>query len=338
MSRELSGVPSSQGMTPTSQSVQGDKDLSAPENLSGTSKDNDGQEQQKASLKHKLDEEADVHESNKRQRTDHDRDTDVKVEAVPSLNVILPPSDAQPSAASILHCGIDVLSLYGLDDVVNSLRRTDPTTGEKTNILRKSYVKQIKDLPGTFKMKPLEKPTPGELFGILNYPDEEWQIQKVMGKELVKRNHLGNPIPGHDPAASLLAKLSNAVKMTPGQLPPAEHAKWATILDMGNKEVKPAVPVAAAPVNRGPTAAARTAHYSSSAPTSPLPGHAGIRARRQGTKRRYDDDSFEGYGEDYVDDHADTASNGGVEDTRSLNGTVRKKRKAVGLGFSIWED
>ena len=127
MSRELSGVPSSQGMTPTSQSVQGDKDLSAPENLSGTSKDNDGQEQQKASLKHKLDEEADVHESNKRQRTDHDRDTDVKVEAVPSLNVILPPSDAQPSAATILHCGIDVLSLYGLDDVVNSLRRTDPT-------------------------------------------------------------------------------------------------------------------------------------------------------------------------------------------------------------------
>ena len=328
-------------MTPTSQSVQGDKDLGAPGNPSGMSNDNHGQEQQKTSLKHKLDEEADVHESNKRQRTDHDRDTDVKVEAVPSLNVILPPSDAQRSAASTLHCGVDVLSLYGLDDMVNRLRRTDPTTGEKTNILRKSYVKQIKDLPGTFKMKPLEKPTPGELFGILNYPDEEWQIQKVMGKELVKRDHLGNPIPGHDPAASLLAKLSNAVKMTPGQLPAAEHAKWATILDMGNKEVKPAAPAAAAPIARGPTAAARqSTHYSSSAPTSPLPGHGGIRARRQGTKRRYDDDSFEGYGEDYVDDHGDTASNVGVEDTRSLNGTVRKKRKAVssGLGFTIWED
>jgi hypothetical protein len=327
-SREMSGAPSSQGMTP--QSAQGDKDLTRAGNLLGTSDDTNRQDQQKTSLKHRLDEDVDVNEQNKRQRTDHDREADVKMHALPSVNVTLPPSPGQSSAASRLHCGLDLLSLYGLDDMVNRLRRTDPSTGEKTNILRKSYVKQIKDLPGTVKMKPLEKPTPGELFGILNYPDEEWQIQKVMGKELVKRDHVGDPIPGHDPAAALLAKLGNAVKMTPGQLPAAEHAKWANILDMGNKEPKPSAAVAVAPIVKGPTAAARqSTHYSSSAPTSPMPGHGGIRARRQGTKRRYDDDSFEGYGEDYVDDHGETASNGGVEDTRSLNGTVRKKRKAV---------
>jgi len=330
-SRAMSGVPSSQGMTPASQSGQGDKDLFNAGSLSGTDDDNQRQEQQRTSAKHKLDEEADVHGSNKRQRTDHDRGTEVKVDAAPSLNVILRPSDVQPSAVSRLHCGVDLLSLYGLNDMAKRLRRTDPVTGEKTNKLRQSYAGNIKDLPGTFKMKPLEKPTPGDLFGILNYPDEEWQIQKVMGKELVKRNLLGNPTPGHDPKATLLAKLGNAVKMTPGPLPAAEHAKWATILDMGNKEVKPSVPAATAPIVKGPTAVARAStHYSSSAPTSPLPGHKGIRARRQGTKRRYDDDSFEGYGEDYVDDHGDT------DDTRSLNGTVRKKRKAV--SFKIWED
>jgi len=212
--------------------------------------------------------------------------------------------------------------MYGLDAMQQSVRRAVPGLPDSGIKLRKSYDGKVKDLEGKVK----NTTRPGMLFSLLQYPDEEWQVQKVMGKELISWDHEGNEIPGRDPAEALLAKLGHATMSGPGRLPVDERAKWQSLLGSDDFNGK------SARVEKGPAAAVKSQpHYSNSAPGSPRGTHTGPRPKRQGTKRRYHDDAFEGYGEGFVDDHLDNVSiSGADDDTRSVGGSAIKKRRTVG--------
>ena len=141
---------------------------------------------------------------------------------------------------------------------------------------------------------------------MLMYPDMEWDIQKVSGKEM------GNP-------SALLAKLDRALQMGPGKLPAVEDAKWKNIIATEEApKPKPAVEA------KKPQLAGRT-----SAAPSPLVKPA--RPERTGTKRRYNDSSYEGY-EGYDDAAAEST---GGEEERWGGGAKKKRRKVISTPASV---
>lgn len=141
------------------------------------------------------------------------------------------------------------------------------------------------------------------------WPEEEWQNQKVFGKEIK--------------VADLDSALHNlqmkAMKMEPGTVPNNDF--WEDVLghDKPTKHAnigEPAKKVASS------ANVARGSSHSNGTP----PSLDAERARpSRGRKRNYDDNSFVGYGEGFVDDDDESAvfSNG--------EGTGKKKRKKVYL-------
>jgi len=280
-----------------------------------------------STTKHRLSEDAEVQGPSKRQRTDHERKEDVNMSDATS------PSPSSPSFYKLgsmavfpsrPHVGDNLMSIYGLHTMQQSVRRALPGLPDSGVKLRKSYDGKVKDLEG--KVKNIARP--GMLFSLLQYPDEEWQVQKVMGKELVRWDHKGNEIPGQDPADELLAKLGQATTSGPGRLPADERTKWQSLLKSDDFVGKGPLQ---ARTEKAPTVVSKSQQYvSNSAPGSPRGVPAGPRPKRQGTKRRYHDDTFEGYGEGFVDDHLDNVSMSGVDDDPgSVGGTTMNKRRKV---------
>ncbi|KKK16214.1 rox3 family protein, partial [Aspergillus ochraceoroseus] len=202
---------------------------------------------------------------------------------------------------------LDLISLYGLGPVAKSVARMDPVTGEKINRLRKSYEGKLKGLGLAGRNKPvkIDSTTAGGLRHMTMWPEEEWQNQKVYGKEIKVA----------DIDSALYNLQMKAMKMESGTVPNNDY--WEDVLGhekpakhVSNGEV--AKKVAAAPNGvRVPTQT-----NGSSAPTDQE------RSRpSRGRKRHYDDNSFVGYGEGYADDDDDGAyySNG--------EGVGKKKRK-----------
>ncbi|EDN02927.1 predicted protein [Histoplasma mississippiense (nom. inval.)] len=111
---------------------------------------------------------------------------------------------------------LDLVSLYGLGPVASSVARTDPVTGEKINRLRKSYEGKIKGLGLAGRNKPVkaEPGTPGGLKYLTLWPEEEWQNQKVYGKDIKVA----------EPDSSFFKQQLKAMKMEPGSLP--NHEFW----------------------------------------------------------------------------------------------------------------
>ncbi|THC99043.1 hypothetical protein EYZ11_001439 [Aspergillus tanneri] len=203
---------------------------------------------------------------------------------------------------------LDLVSLYGLGPVAKSVARMDPVTGEKINRLRKSYEGKLKGLGLAGRNKPVkhDSNTPGGLLTLTQWPEEEWQNQKVYGK----------PIKIAD-MDSELQKLQKAMHMEPGTLPDNEYwedvlghekpSKHASSGDAGKKTATPTNGVRATVQSNGTPAAAESE-----------------RARpSRGRKRHYDDNSFVGYGEGYADDDDDGAFYSNNE------GAGKKKRKKV---------
>lgn len=201
-----------------------------------------------------------------------------------------------------------MIELYGLGAIAGSVLRKNPVTGEKINVLRKSYEGKIKDLSGKNKAKS----TPRELSNLIQYPDEEWNIQKVYGKEMERGL-----------SEKVMADLEKAVRMLPGRLPEEEQERWDNFLNEPVEPKKKDVPLAddkgGAPKSRPMTG--ESALYHGGMFSEPL------RPQRQGTKRRYNEDSFEGYGEGFVDDGADSASFTDDGDARTMKKKRRKARK-----------
>lgn len=201
-------------------------------------------------------------------------------------------------------------------------------TGEKINKMRKSYEGKIKSfgLAGRNRAVKHELGKIAGLMELVQWPDEEWHNQKVLGKEVEKG--LGEV---------LLAKLDLAMKMEPGPVP--NNETWEDLL--GHEKIKPIPSPADVPMKKSLPIPANTVRLSSqnNAPnTVATPSAEVARPKRSGKKRRYDEHSFEGYGEGYVDDDGDPGgagySSGGGEGSRR-GGSSKKKRKMVGLSVSV---
>jgi hypothetical protein len=192
--------------------------------------------------------------------------------------------------------------------------RFDPTTGEKINRLRKSYEGQIKSfqLAGRNKAVKHEGATQGMgLLEMASWPDFEWQNQKV-GERRVSRGLSG----------TAQSQLEKAFKLEPGPVP--RNDEWESIL--GHEKVKQSGPPSPKLGNKtiDGAAAKKPAKLNGMANGTAQEQADGIRARRAGKRRRYDDDSFEGYGEGFVDDDRDDGG-GYSSDERSS----KKKRRKV---------
>jgi hypothetical protein len=217
-----------------------------------------------------------------------------------------------PSTAPIVtgpDPSVDLVSLYGLGSVAHSVARMDPVTGEKINRLRKSYEGKLKGLglAGRNKSIKQEPGQPGSLRHLTMWPEEEWQNQKVHGKTI--------KVPDMDSALQELQ--AKAMKMEPG--PVRNNDFWEDIL--GHE--KPAKHVAPGETSRKVAPATSGRPSAQNYATSPRSQDAERPRPSRGRKRHYDDNSFAGYGEGFVDDDDDPGfySNG--------EGTGKKKRKKV---------
>ncbi|KAL4920262.1 hypothetical protein BDW62DRAFT_209112 [Aspergillus aurantiobrunneus] len=204
---------------------------------------------------------------------------------------------------------VDLISLYGLGPVAKSVARNDPVTGEKINRLRKSYEGKLKGLGLAGRNKPVkhDPATPGGLRQMTMWPEEEWQNQKVFGKEIKVA----------DIDSALYNMQMKAMKMEPGAVPNNDY--WEDVLghDKPSKNTNSgeAAKKTATPTNAAPRATTIQANGTS------IPAEPERSRPSRGRKRHYDDNSFVGYGEGYADDDDESAwySNG--------EGGGKKKRK-----------
>ena len=221
------------------------------------------------------------------------------------------------------HPSQNLLSIYSLQPLAASVARNDPVTGEKRK-LRKSYKGKIQgfDLAGRNESVKHPEGQPGSLLEMLDWPEEEWQNQKVAGREIEK---------GFGDA--MLAKLGKALKMEPGPLPDFDESILG--LDLEPPPAPVGVPSVKRPLQqatnnfRQPNTAAHTNGATPRPVESPSADPA--RPKRAGKKRRYDERSFEGYGEGYVDDDVDMVAGGySTGDGEDGRRSGKKRRKKVG--------
>ena len=214
--------------------------------------------------------------------------------------------------------------MFNLQPLAATVARTDPVTGEKINKMRKSYEGKVKNfmLAGRNRAVKHERNKGMGLLEMAQWPEEEWHNQKIAGKDV----HKGLP-------SGIMAKLEKAMQMQPGTVPNTKENDWEDLL--GHEKVKPL-----------PTIAEQNPKYASQAekmkakPNGLVNGTRPtiskdqateiIRPKRAGKKRRYDEHSFEGYGEGFVDDDGDLVEGDGYTSNEgSRKGSTSKKRKKV---------
>ena len=208
----------------------------------------------------------------------------------------------------------NLISLFGLQPLAATVARTDPVTGEKINKMRKSYEGQLKTL-GLAGRNRSVKHEEEKLVGLREmtlWPEEEWQNQKVAGKDV----HNGLP-------DGILAKLEMAMQMQPGPLP--NNHEWENLL--GNDTPKSVEPSKASKVANKPLTKANGQANGNTANAET------VRPQRTNKKRSYGDASFEGYAgyaEGIEDDDIDNGgySSGDTQFSRK-SGRAAKKRKKV---------
>ncbi|KAI4660626.1 uncharacterized protein J4E78_005330 [Alternaria triticimaculans] len=202
------------------------------------------------------------------------------------------------------------ISLYRLNPLASTVARNDPVTGEKINKLRKSYEGHIKQMQIAGKPKAIKMD--GVFRDLLLMPEEIWQSQHVQNREPEKQ---GLTADGTALSSNLSRLLDDAFAGTaPGPLPNAEAAKYKAYLGTDDA-VKPK------PQEIPPQ---RATPFTSSAPTPTNHMNRGaVRPERSSSKRGYTDAAFQGYGEGFGDDYADST---GGEDTPGGN-MANKRRK-----------
>ncbi|KAK2760796.1 hypothetical protein FQN54_002034 [Arachnomyces sp. PD_36] len=191
----------------------------------------------------------------------------------------------------------DLVSLYGLGPVAASVARTDPVTGEKINRLRKSYEGKLKGFGLAGRNKPVkhEPGAPGGLRHMTMWPEEEWQNQKVFGKEIKVA----------DPDSAFFKLQMRAMKMEAGTVPNHEH--WEDTLGHEKSSKQGGTPGdTGMRKSMGPsTGNGRLSQSNGTPKPTPVQNTDNARPRRAGKKRSYNDSSFVGYGEGYADDDGD---------------------------------
>ncbi|KAF1830612.1 Rox3-domain-containing protein [Decorospora gaudefroyi] len=214
-------------------------------------------------------------------------------------------------APSRPHPSQNLISLYRLDPLASSVARNDPVTGEKINKLRKSYEGHIKQMQ--IAGKPKATKMDGVFRNLLLIPEDNWKSEHVQNRE-PERKAITPDGDALDPDFSKLLEGAFA-GIAPGPLPSADAAKYKAYLGTDDT-VKPK------PQDAPPQ---RTTPFTSSAPTptNHVASRGLARPERSGSKRAYTDAAFQGYGEGFGDDYADST---GGEDTPGGN-MANKRRK-----------
>ncbi|EER40724.1 conserved hypothetical protein [Histoplasma capsulatum var. duboisii H88] len=214
---------------------------------------------------------------------------------------------------------LDLVSLYGLGPVASSVARTDPVTGEKINRLRKSYEGKIKGLGLAGRNKPVkaEPGTPGGLKYLTLWPEEEWQNQKVYGKDIRVA----------EPDSSFFKQQLKAMKMEPGSLP--NHEFWEDALghEKSSKALAANDTSLAKAAGTVPGSIRQPMHANGTPTAISTPATENTRPKRAGKKRSYNDSSFVGYGEGFPDDELDLDSGRYSNSEEGARGPGKKKRK-----------
>lgn len=211
-----------------------------------------------------------------------------------------------------------LLSRYGLSGLHATVARTDPITHDKINKLRKSYEGQIKSFALAGRNKPTKDEVPEGQWSNLNMmmlePDDSWYASKVMGKKIEIN-------PSQEP------RLQKALFLQPGRT--KDHELWEDLL--GHEKSRP-IPIQD-PAGKKAVAGApqRPQMNGSVMRTVSHAAGEGIRPRRAGKKRSYADNSFEGYGDGFVDDEAVNMDQSFLSNSEDGgHGLGRKKRRKVG--------
>ncbi|KAI8623692.1 Rox3-domain-containing protein [Xylariaceae sp. FL1651] len=214
-----------------------------------------------------------------------------------------------PHSISSPRMSEDLFDKFGLAGIAAEVARTKPN-GEK-NALRKTYKGQIKTL-GLSGHFDVVKKEPSAFMELLMVAEEDWQNRVVSGKEIER---------GLSQAHQ--SSLAKAMTMAKGQVP---KALWdnSVLGDLApgyalKKTSQEQVPRATAPST--PTLSSAGVVPKSNKPLAPQLD----RTRRLGKKRSYQDSSFEGYGEGYIDDDTGGYSTGDGDDRSSK----LKRRKQV---------
>lgn len=211
-----------------------------------------------------------------------------------------------------------LLSCYGLSGLHAKVARTDPITHEKINKLRKSYEGQIKNFALAGRNKPTKEEIPEGQWSSLNMmmlePDDSWYASKVMGKKI-------------EVNSDLESRLRKAMFLQPGRT--RDHEQWEDLL--GHEKARPVQ--AQEPVSKKVVAGAplqRPQVNGSGVRTLSHAAGDAMRPRRTGKKRSYADNSFEGYGDGFVDDEAVDRDHSFLSNSEDgSHGLGRKKRKKV---------
>ena len=187
-----------------------------------------------------------------------------------------------------------LISLYGLNPILQNVARIDPTTREKINPMRKSYENQINVFELAGRNKPVKKES-----------QPPFNPGRLMTKYRTQPQSEGFEI-----SAEMKEKLKNAMQMQPGKV--NNPGDWERLLGLDKPKFPPSQVVQ--PVQPATTLRANG--------TTRLQGpklqYEPIRARRT-NRRTYDDNSFEGYGGGYVDEDLTDSSDDG--------GSARRKRR-----------
>ena len=213
-----------------------------------------------------------------------------------------------------------LLSRYGFSGLHARVARTDPITHDKINKLRKSYEGQIKNFALAGRNKPTKEEIPEAQWSSLNMmmlePDDSWYASKVMGKRI-------------EVNSDLESRLQKAMFLQPGRT--KDHEQWEDLL--GHEKPRPIQvqePVSKKAVTGAPPQ--RPQVNGNGLRTIPHTAGEAVRPRRTGKKRSYADNSFEGYGDGFVDDEAVDMDHSFLSNSEDgSHGLGRKKRKKVGL-------
>lgn len=209
----------------------------------------------------------------------------------------------------------NLLEVFGLSSIAQSVARFDPDTGEKINKMRKSYEGQLKGfgLSGRNKAVPYVETAatsaaPMSLVEMAQWPAEEWYNQRVRGHDVMV-----------DSWQTARERIFAGLKLRTGHL--KDDIKWQGILGLDRGAGKPEG-------ERSTYETRPRSHADDRNAARPA------RARRNVKKRRYDDGSFEGYGEGFLDDDGDL--DGGYESAEtlaSMDSRGERKRRKIRLGL-----
>ena len=203
----------------------------------------------------------------------------------------------------------DLFKMYGLGELAGSVARYIPgPNGPKKNGIRKTYKGYIKKLQitGNFDVDKKEFGDEETLYTMVTKPQEIWEQEIGVGMDIE-----------HGLSEKVLASLSKATMLLRG---PIKKDLW-------NPSVLGELNTASTPATVGTPSTKQSAPNPTA--SRPSKSEGGGRAKRTGNKRRYNETSFEGYGEGFVDDEADGNYSAGEEDDDDRGG-ARKKAKKVG--------